>query len=172
MSIASGAAAGGGADAIEQLLARAFAEQQARVRSAQEDQRIKIEQQRADDERAYRLKAMASLDEDRAAKQRDAAETSALKLTNVLAPDTVMSPDDPAAKTLIAGNLSPLVPADKTLDSVNIGGAANGDLAATPNPGKLTGQLRYIGTPAQQQMRAQGAARERFMAGHPDVADA
>jgi hypothetical protein len=157
MNLGGFGAAGGGADALEQLLQRAFAEQIARKRAAQEDARIKIDQQRANSDDEVRRIAM----DDRRAAADDLsklrAQTGAAKLSGQLRIGQELNPS--AIASLAEGDLGDTVKA-ATLGSRNIGQ----NLTSTPNPGKGPS---YLGTAGQQEDQSQDDELTRQMTLQP-----
>ena len=66
MGISSGFAAGAGADSLQEVLRRKFAEAVQQQQLAQEAQRIKIAEQAQADNTAYRNESLKSLQDERA----------------------------------------------------------------------------------------------------------
>lgn len=137
-------AAGGGADMLQQILATAFKEQLERKRLKQDDRRLDIDQQRANNDDELRRIAL----QDRSAAQADLsksrAQTGAGKLAGNLRIGQELNPD--AIETLTAGDLGDTVKG-ATLPSRNIGQG----MTSTPNPGKGPS---YLGTAGQQEDRS------------------
>ncbi len=145
MGIASGMAAGGGADALEQILKQAFLEQIERRRAKQDDTRIQQDQQRIDLEGKRQAGADADRDELRASTGKMRDIQNATRISGMLRPGQNVGGDTVGA--LKAGDLGDLVQHDAAdLPSTAISGMAT---AGTKAP--MMGQLRMMaaGRPAR-----------------------
>jgi len=154
-NLSGGYAAGEGADALEQLLSRVFAEAQAKKRAQQEDSRITIDQQRADDATALRTLDQEARAEDRTLRQKGAQQATGLKLAGTLSRGQEIGPDTIAALT--GADLGETVKGP-TLGSRNITGP---NLTSTVNPGKGPS---YRGTAGQQEAWGQDDELDRQIA--------
>lgn len=144
MGLSGGFAAGAGADALEEILKRAFIEQSERRRAAQEDQRIAQEGER------LRM-ANADRDEARQIVRETQAQNRGLKLRGTLRPKQEITPEQ--VGTLNEAGFGGEVVAP-TLASRNIGQ----NLTSTPNPGRGTS---FAGTPEQLDQAAQDEELKR-----------
>src|SRR5262245_45761736 len=120
--LSGGFAAGGGADALENLLQRLYVQQQGRIRAGQEQQRIDQENRRLQMMDADRAAAMADLSKSRAVQ-------NATKLSGMLRPGQNITPA--TVDALSAGDLGDLVQHDEAdLPSRAISGVAQAGKAA------------------------------------------
>jgi hypothetical protein len=148
MNLGGAGAASAGADALQQLLARLAAEHFRTRQQEQEQQRIGLEQQRANDESEWRRMNAESLADQRQQLGDVRATQRATTITGRLRPRAEIS--DATGQLLEAGGLG---------DTFRREGASPGtpeipgvpgmfmDMPSTP---KLTGRLVYQGTPEQQ----------------------
>ncbi len=127
-NLSGGFAAGGGADALQELLKQAFIQQAERRRAGQEDKRIQQEQQRLTMAGDDRKAAMADL-----AQSRDVQ--NATRISGQLQPEQLITPQTVGA--LRAGGLGDLTRHDAAdLPSTAISGAASAG-AKAPIMGSL-----------------------------------
>ncbi len=159
MGLGGFAAAGGGADALRDLLKQAFIEQTERRRAKQEDERIAIDRQRANDATELRKLDQEARAEDRASRMAGQAQTRATKLAGTLRPKALVTPDQSA--TLTEGGLGDKL-VGPTLGSRNIGPG----MTSTPNPGR--GES-FAGLPDQLEEQSQDEALERLKTLQPQM---
>lgn len=145
-------------DVLRELADRAFKKQSL----GQEQQRIKIAQQGANDNSVLRRLEQQDRADSRAATQKLQAQTGALKLAGSLRPQQEIS--DGQAATLDAGDMGDKV-VGPTLSSRNIGQG----LTSTPNPGRGT---TFAGTPDQLDEQAQDEELQRQMTLQPKMSGA
>lgn len=156
-NLQGGFGAGAGADMLQQILRQKAMEFAQAEQIRMEQERHKIDAQRAQNESDYRQSQQESLDESRkdAAHLRD--QTGAAKLAGNLAIGQDLSPETSAA--LKAGDMGDTVKAP-TLGSRNLSGTLR-MLTSTPNPGR--GET-YLGTAPQQQDQRQDEDFDRTVA--------
>jgi len=136
MGLSGGFAAGGGADALEEVLKRAFLEQTERRRAKQEDRRIGQEDTRLAQQAEMQKAALASQDESRKAAADDRAQKMLMGKLSLMAPGSQVDPGL-AAEGRAAG-LGPMLPHQAAdLPSTAISGMAQAGAKAP-----LMGQLR------------------------------
>lgn len=194
INLAGGYGAGAAAASLDDMLKQKFLEQIQTRQSQQADSRIAIDQQRANDERAYRVEAMRAAGEQRAASAQIAQMGAAEKLASVTAPGQV---DARFADTMRKGGLGTTIEhRDAQAPSLNLAGplqaGPQGGLANAPvrikrsAPGFMGPQpdeppLRAVepgqaerdvfkGTAAQQQAQGQNDALEKAAANDPKLA--
>lgn len=155
--LSGGFSAGAGSDALEDVLKRAFLMQSEKRRAAQEDKRIAIDQQRANDATELRTLEQAQRADMQAAQQNALKENAALKTASNLRIGQEISAPTEAA--LSAGGLGDLVKG-ATLGSRNIGGnLMQGQLRMTANPGKGPTFTGTAGQLAAEQARGDRQAQ-------------
>lgn len=162
-----------GADMLQSILKQKAEEAFRAQQIQQEQQRIALESQRAQQQAAYQAEALKSLQEERAAKQQADAQQSAIRMTGLVPRNTPIDPTDPGVQVMQKGGLGSLLSQDQTLASAPlkiVGGQVAG--VGDVQPGKATGAVRFMGTPAQNEQDARDAARARFLASNPKLGDA
>lgn len=144
----SGYGAGAGADMLQQILRQ-------KAEEAFRNQQLAMQEREAQQRAAYQTEALKSLQEERAAREQQLKSAQAKEATGLLSPQDVVNPTAGVLQMVKGTPYEDLFQRDKTLDSRDLNtGAAN--------PGQATGQLRYSGTPQQNDERARQAALMRF----------
>jgi hypothetical protein len=153
MNLGGGFAAGQGADALMELMKQAALEQEAKARTAQEGQRIGLEQQRVTNETAYRNLTLADAKAKAEADQRD-REATAIKGSLSMLPIGATVDPTVAAKARAFG--LPVQHEAADLPSVSMAGGAQ----ATPTA-PMMGSLRMMQTGTPERDVWQGSAEQQ-----------
>jgi hypothetical protein len=145
MGLSGGFAAGVGADALEDILKRAFVAQTERRRAKQADRGLDLEAERNKQSAAIQQAQLESMAEARAATQKLQAQQGAERTAFMLPMGTKVS--GPTRQTLIGGDLGDLTQQGEgdTLNSRNLSGALSMAEGPTAAPMAIRGQLRSMG---------------------------